>query len=163
MEKDRAVKNIALAALLLAGAAIAQDASAAGGPPGHGHGIGEPGDPAKASRVLRIEATDDMRFRPAAISVRRDETVKFVIVNKGALRHEFMLGTAKDLKEHAAEMLKNPEMEHDDDNAVSVEAGQSRELVWRFTRSGRIDFGCLIPGHYDGGMRGRVSVSTRHD
>ncbi len=155
----RSISYCLLSGLLFVSAGALADAGHAG----HGHGIGEPGNPAKVSRTLRIEATDDMRFRPASVSVRLNETVKFVIVNKGALRHEFMLGTTKDLKDHAAEMLKNPEMEHDDDNAVSVEPKQTRELVWRFTRSGRVDFGCLIPGHYEGGMHGRVAVRTRHD
>lgn len=131
---------------------------AAAGHAGHGHGIGEAGDPAKSSRLIRVEATDDMRFRPAAISVKPGETVTFVVVNKGKLKHEFMLGSTKDLKDHAAEMAKNPEMEHDDDNVVSLEPGETKRLVWRFTRSGRVDFGCLVPGHYDGGMHGRISI-----
>jgi len=133
-------------------------AHASAGHAGHGHGIGEPGDPAKASRVIRVEATDDMRFRPAAFTVKQGETVRIVVINKGKLKHELMLGTQKDLVEHAAEMAKNPEMEHDDDNAVTVLPGETKDLVWRFTRAGRVDFGCLVPGHYEGGMHGRVTV-----
>ena len=70
-----------------------------------------------------------------------------------------MLGTEKELKEHAEAMKKNPEMEHADENMVTVEPGKSGEIVWQFTKSGKIDFACLQPGHYDAGMKGAVSVS----
>lgn len=152
---------IAAAALvLLAGAAKAAPAGGAG----HSHSaadhpaIGEPGDPAKATRTIAITGGDDMRYRPAAITVRRGETVRLRVTNTGAARHEIMLGTADDLRAHAEVMQRHPEMEHEEPNAVSVEPGQTRDLVWRFTRAGRVDFGCLMPGHFEAGMKGRITV-----
>ena len=69
-----------------------------------------------------------------------------------------VLGTAKELREHAELMKKFPEMEHEDPNQLSVEPGKKGELVWQFTRVGTFDFACLQPGHFDAGMRGKVAV-----
>jgi uncharacterized cupredoxin-like copper-binding protein len=30
--------------------------------------------------------------------------------------------------------------------------------VWQFTQSGRFEFACLIPGHFEAGMVGTVTV-----
>lgn len=148
------------ALVLLAGAAQAGPAGGAG----HSHSaadhpaVGEPGDPAKATRTIVIAGSDDMRYRPAAVTVKRGETVRIRMTNKGAIRHEIMLGTPAELREHAELMQRYPEMQHEEPNAVSVDPGETRELVWRFTRAGRVDFGCLMPGHYDAGMKGRILV-----
>jgi len=129
---------------------------------GHGHGaeIGEPGDPKQVIRTFRLSAGDDNKFRPAVFTVRAGETIKFVLKNEGKLKHEMMIGTQDELKEHAAAMAKNPEMEHDDPNAVSVQPGKTGELVWKFTKPGEVHFGCLVPGHYEGGMVGKVIVNN---
>jgi len=127
----------------------------------HAHAIGEPGDPAKAGRTVEVLMTDEMRFVPDRISVRKGETVRFVVKNVGAIKHEFVLGRPKDLVEHAKLMQKHPDMEHDDPNGVGVEPGKTGELVWRFTKGGRIDFGCLHPGHFEAGMKGRIVFSDK--
>lgn len=103
--------------------------------------------------------SDAMRFTPSRVSVHRDETIRFVLKNQGQLKHEMVLGTISDLNKHAAMMVKYPDMQHSDPNQASVEPGQTGELVWRFTRSGTVDFACLQPGHYDAGMKGQVRVS----
>ncbi len=128
---------------------------------GHAAALGEPGDPkARGIRTVEIAMTDEMRFRPASLSITRGQTVRFVVKNGGALKHEFILGTADELTKHAAEMEKFPEMEHDDPNAISVEAGKTGTLVWKFTKAGtwEIGFGCLLPGHFTAGMKGKIVV-----
>ena len=125
---------------------------------GHATTLGEPGDPGQASRTIDVEMSDAMRFSPASIKVKRGETIKFVVRNTGQLKHEMVLGTIKELKEHAALMQKFPDMEHADPNMVTVEPGKTGELVWRFTRAGTFDFACLQPGHFEAGMVGKVSV-----
>ena len=132
---------------------------------GHAHthdsaAIGVPGDAAKADRTVNVDMTDSMRFNPASIAVRQGETIRFVVKNSGALKHEFVLGTEHELKEHYEVMKKNPEMEHADPNMVTVAPGKTGEVVWRFTRSGKVDFACLQPGHYDAGMKGAVNVAA---
>lgn len=128
--------------------------------PGHGSKpVGEPGEAAQATRTVEVDMTDNMRFTPADISVRQGETVRFVVKNSGAVKHEMVLGTAEALKEHYAMMLKMPGMEHSDDNMVSLAPGKTGEIVWRFTTAGKVDFACLQPGHYDAGMKGLVKVA----
>src|SRR6188474_2824372 len=102
-----------------------------------------------------------MRYSPAALTVKRGETVRFVVRNNGKLKHEMVLGTMQDLKVHAELMKKHPGMEHDDDAAVDVAPGKSRVLVWQFTREGEFHFGCLEPGHFEAGMVGRITVQSR--
>ena len=122
--------------------------------------IGKPGVAAKASRTVQIDMTDAMRYSPASVSVKQGETVRFVVKNSGKLKHEMVLGTEKELMEHYEVMKKNPEMEHADENMVTVAPGKSGEIVWQFTRAGKIDFACLQPGHYDAGMKGAVNVAA---
>ena len=124
----------------------------------HGAAVGTPGQSAGAKRTVKVDMTDAMRFNPSSIKVRKGETVRFVVTNSGKLKHELVLGSMSDLKKHADMMRKNPEMEHAEDNMVSVEPGKSGELTWKFTASGKVDFACLQPGHFESGMKGKVAV-----
>lgn len=121
--------------------------------------VGEPGQASAVTRTVEVRMSDDMRFRPGKISVKRGETVRFVVRNDGAVPHEFMLGEINALQEHAEVMRQHPTMEHDEPNAITVEAGQTGELIWKFTTPGRVDFACLIPGHFENGMKGDIRVS----
>ena len=122
--------------------------------------IGKPGVAAKASRTVQIDMSDAMRYSPASVSVKQGETVRFIVRNSGRLKHEMVLGTKKDLEEHYEVMKKNPEMEHADANMVTVAPGQAGEIVWQFTKAGKIEFACLQPGHYDAGMKGAVNIAS---
>jgi uncharacterized cupredoxin-like copper-binding protein len=155
------LRNTAFASLV---ALAAAGASASGTHAGdHGHEaddvIGKPGVATKATRTITVEMADSMRFTPADIRVKQGETVRFVVKNSGQLKHELVLGTEKELKEHYEVMKKNPEMEHSDPNMVTLAAGKSGEIVWQFTKAGKVDFACLQPGHYDAGMKGAVKVT----
>ncbi len=119
---------------------------------------GVPGTSAEVVRTVKVDMTDAMRFAPSSITVKRGETVRFIVANSGKLKHELVLGAIPDLKRHAAMMRKNPEMEHAEENMVSVHPGKSGELIWKFTASGKVDFACLQPGHFEAGMRGKVAV-----
>ena len=72
--------------------------------------------------------------------------------------HEFVLGTKKELDEHAALMVKFPNMEHDEPYMAHVAPGKTGEIIWTFNRAGEFDFACLISGHYQAGMMGKVRV-----
>ena len=130
----------------------------------HGHdeasAIGTPGQAASATRTVDVDMTDAMRFSPASVSVKQGETVRFRVKNSCQLKHEFVLGTEKELKEHYATMMKNPEMAYADKNMVAVAPGKTGKVVWRFTKAGKVDFACLQPGHYDAGMKGAVAVAV---
>ena len=122
---------------------------------------GVPGDSKKLARTVTVVMSDDegtMKFSPDRIDVKKGEQVRFIIQNKGALKHEFTLASVKDNDEHAKMMQKFPDMEHDDPNAKSVDPGKAAEIVWRFTKAGQFEFACLIPGHREAGMHGAVTV-----
>jgi len=131
--------------------------------------IGEPGKAADAKRTVTVNMLDSMRFTPQSITVKQGETIKFIVKNSGRLKHEMVLGTEKELKKHYEVMKKNPEMEHADENQITVLPGKSGELIWQFTMAGKVNFVCMQLGHYDAGMKGAVLVSkatgdaTAHD
>ena len=101
--------------------------------------------------------SDTMRFTPDAITVRRGETVRFVFRNEGKLPHEFVLGTKKELEEHAALMMKFPSMERDEPCMAHLPPGKTSQIVWTFNRAGEFDFACLVAGHYQAGMVGKIT------
>ena len=116
------------------------------------------GDARAAKRTIEIQMSDSMRFTPDRIEVKRGETVKLVVRNNGQMLHELVIGTKKELDEHAALMAKFPNMEHDEPYMAHVKSAQTGELVWTFNRSGQFEFACLIPGHYQAGMVGKIIV-----
>jgi uncharacterized cupredoxin-like copper-binding protein len=124
----------------------------------HGEGFGVPGRKADVTRTVRVSMTDAMRFTPSRVVVRKGQTLRFIVRNQGHLRHEFVLGTDAGLAAHAEMMKKYPDMHHSDPNMVTLDAGQSGEVIWRFTSDGSVGFACLQPGHFDAGMRGRIIV-----
>ena len=111
-----------------------------------------------ATRTIEIGMSDNMRFTPDQIEVKKGETVRFVHTNKGQVMHEFVLGTKAELDAHAALMKKFPTMEHDEPYMAHVPPGKQGEIIWTFNRVGRFDFACLLPGHYEAGMVGRIKV-----
>ncbi|WEX90474.1 plastocyanin/azurin family copper-binding protein [Sinorhizobium garamanticum] len=146
-------------------AALATTALASGNHAG-GHGeamaVGEPGNKADATQTIRVtmKETDDgkMIFTPSAFKVRKGQTIVFAIRNAGELDHEFVLDQEDKIMEHRAVMEKFPDMEHDDPNAIRLAAGESGEVIWKFTNGGMFKIACLVPGHYDAGMHGDVTV-----
>ncbi len=150
---------------------------------GHAHKVsfGKPGDPKRANRTVTV-IMKDYEYSIPALTVRNGETVRFVIRNEGEFLHEFNIGTPHMHEEHQEEMIVMFEhgmmtateinhemmkmdhskmgmkpMKHDDPNAVLVEPGKSAELTWTFKKSGRIQFACNIPGHYQSGMVGEIT------
>ena len=120
--------------------------------------FGQEGDPKNATRVIKVDMADTMRFTPSEITVQRGETVKLVATNRGQVLHELVLGTPEELKEHAEMMKRFPGMEHDEPHMAHVKPGTTGEIVWQFTKAGQFQFACLIPGHFEAGMVGKVTV-----
>ncbi len=119
------------------------------------------GDAKAVTRTVEVRMGDDMRFKPDRLSVRQGETLRFVVRNEGRAMHEFVIGTKAELDAHAEMMKKHPGMEHDEPYMAHVAPGQRGEIVWTFNRAGSFDFACLIAGHYDAGMVGRITVEPR--
>lgn len=151
--------TIVTAAMLVSGAALA-----GAGAPGHGHesySAGEPGNPKKPARTVVVtmrEGDGKMMFIPSRFEIKRGEQIRFKLRNVGELEHEFVLATTAENIKHAKQMAKNPEMEHDDPNARRVEPKKADDIVWRFTKRGTFEYGCLIPGHREAGMIGTIVV-----
>lgn len=122
------------------------------------HAFGKQGDPKNATRTIAIDMTDTMRFGPAEITVRQGETVRFVVTNKGKMMHEMVIGTLAELKAHGEMMKKHPGMEHDEPYMAHVSPGRKAEMVWHFTRAGEFHYACLVPGHFEAGMIGKIRV-----
>lgn len=130
----------------------------------HTHGnehrshAGQPGDPGNVTRTVNVSMNDDMRFKPSRLSIKKGETVRFVVRNLGKTQHEMVIGNSAELREHAEMMRKMPEMIHTGENQLSLEPGQRGTIVWQFDKPGTVDFACLVPGHFEAGMIGKIVV-----
>ena len=128
--------------------------------------VGEPGKKQNATKKITIIMTEtddgDMVFTPKIIDVKKGQTIRFVIRNKGEIDHEFVLDNRDGVMKHKALMEKFPEMEHDDPNSLRLEPGKKGEIIWKFTNGGTFEFACLIPGHYAAGMKGDITVTESH-
>jgi uncharacterized cupredoxin-like copper-binding protein len=151
--------------LIAAGLALGAAAFAHGGPAGPVRKEQKPwgiaADAKAGQRTIDVQMLDTMRFTPDRIELRQGDTVRLRITNRGAMLHEFVLGTQRQLDEHAALMARFPEMEHDEPYMAHVPPGQTREIVWSFNRAGDFDFACLIAGHYQAGMKGKLKVAAK--
>jgi uncharacterized cupredoxin-like copper-binding protein len=121
--------------------------------------FGRAADPKKAKRTIRVNMSDEMRFTPAELTVKESDVVRFLVTNNGKVMHEMVLGSMDDLKKHAELMRKHPGMEHDEPHMAHVAPGKTGEMGWQFTKAGEFFYGCLIPGHFEAGMIGKVKVS----
>lgn len=158
----QAAMTSALAAALFPALATAHGSAHPAKPPAAAEPVetrfGRSGDPARAQRIVKIDMSDAMRFSPAELTVAAGDTVRFVVANRGQVLHEMVLGTEQELAAHAEWMRKFPGMEHDEPFMTHVPPGQSGEIVWQFTQPGEFRFACLVPGHYEAGMLGRIRV-----
>ena len=118
------------------------------------------GDAKSAKRSIAVGMADNMRFTPERIDLRQGGTVKFVVRNSGKVMHEFVIGTKAENAQHAALMVKFPNMEHDEPYMAHVPPGKTGEIVWTFNRAGEFEFACLIAGHYQAGMVGTITVAA---
>lgn len=131
--------------------------------------FGEKGDPAKASRTIKIVA-EDIKFSMTDERVSLGETVTFSVTNKGEQPHEFTIGDAayqdyvRKMMTHMAEMgmdMASPEhaaMHAAVGNSVVVAPGETKSVTWRFSKAGSFLFACNVPGHSEAGMQGTIEV-----
>ncbi|WP_090043725.1 plastocyanin/azurin family copper-binding protein [Limnohabitans sp. 2KL-27] len=126
------------------------------------------------SRSITVNMDDQMRFTPSQIDVQAGETIRFVVRNTGQTTHEMVLGSEEDIRVHAAAMKQAsaagpaphegqshaPGHDHGTGIAISVAAGQIGELVVTFPKAMTLQMACLIPGHYEAGMRGTITVGA---
>ena len=151
--------------LVAASFAAISTGALASGSHGGGHSeetaIGKAGVATKTTRTVTVEMSDNMRYTPSEIQVKKGETIRFVVKNVGKVSHEMSLGTEKELLEHLEQMKKFPGMEHDEPSKITLKPGMQGEIVWQFTKAGAVNFACLMPGHYEAGMKGQVKVGAK--
>ena len=111
-------------------------------------------------RTIAIQMGDNMRFTPARIEVAQGETLRLTLTNTGKVMHELVIGTQKELAEHAELMKRFPNMEHEEPYMAHVAPGKTGEIIWTFNRPGEFDFACLLPGHFEAGMVGKIVVKA---
>jgi len=149
-------------------AAVAALVLAPGFAQAHGgaHGASDSGRPAKAkdaTRTVKLDASE-YAFSETALTFKAGETIRFVVSNKGKLKHELTIGTSEEQLAHAREMAAMSDMKHDEGehempaNSIHVSPGETRELVWTFAKAGKLLFACNYPGHSDLGMQGDIVV-----
>ncbi|WP_375551438.1 plastocyanin/azurin family copper-binding protein [Rhodophyticola porphyridii] len=159
---------------LLAAGILAISSAIALADPGHGL-PGEPGTAENVDRTIEIDMTE-MAFDPDVIEVQEGETIRFVVTNSGRFVHEFNLGTRETWRSHADEMrqmmqsgmmttreirhdrMREADMMHEDPNSVLLTPGDTGEVIWTFSGSGEIGFGCNVPGHLEAGMVGDIEI-----
>ncbi len=120
--------------------------------------FGVAGQAAAVQRTITLRMSDDMRFTPDHITVKQGETLRLRVENHGQTLHELVLGTPASLAAHQAMMQRNPNMVHNAPYMAHVAASQAGELIWQFNHVGEFAFACLLPGHYEAGMHGSISV-----
>ena len=141
-------------------------------------GVGKVGAEKDVRKVVRVSMYDNY-FKPSSIRVKKGQTVKFIIENKGEFVHEFNIGTKEQHIKHQPEMAMmtemgvlfpdyidmdqmmkmakmNPSMKHDHGNSVLLEPGDSGELIWQFGDNTDLELACNVPGHYEDGMVNKI-------
>jgi uncharacterized cupredoxin-like copper-binding protein len=147
---------------------------------GHAHGAEDAHDTHEAStntptqsalvvdRTVQVDMNDTMRFTPDLLQVAAGETLKLVVHNSGKLPHEMVLGSEAALKAHAIEMKQSAghsgghdHVSGNDMLALSVKPGETKEWVIKFDQAQTLQMACLIPGHFEAGMKGQVIVQDK--
>ncbi len=126
--------------------------------------IGMPGDRAKVDRTIEVSMSEnddgEMLFEPRELTIATGETIRFNITNMGELEHEFVIDTIDGNAEHK-ELMAKMDMEHDDPNSIRLDESGTGEIIWTFANEGTFEFACLIPGHYESGMHGPITVGEK--
>jgi uncharacterized cupredoxin-like copper-binding protein len=146
----------------------------------HSSGAGSVGKASEVSRTIDVVMMDNY-YEPENIDIKAGETVRFKIANKGSLVHEFNIGTADMHEGHQKEMVmmvqhgiiqggmlnremmkmdmgNGKTMEHNDPNSVLLASGETAEIIWTFPSDAEIEFACNVPGHYQSGMVGDITI-----
>jgi uncharacterized cupredoxin-like copper-binding protein len=119
-------------------------------------GLGQPSDASKVTQTIDIVMNDQMRFEPDTIRIKAGDTVRFFLRNEGETAHDMIIGSMDELKSHAEMMRQMTGMQHA--NMMTIDPGQHGGMIWQFDKPGSVDFACLVPGHLDAGMVGKIIV-----
>jgi uncharacterized cupredoxin-like copper-binding protein len=117
-----------------------------------------------ANKTISVTLTDAMKIKfGSPLDIYYDDIVRFVVTNEGNMQHEFSISSLAERKAHVAMMQKMPNMKHEGDNTLTLQATESGELTWHFTGKPRVIFSCNIPGHSEAGMLHMAMLKTKED
>ncbi|MEZ9834545.1 copper-binding protein [Vibrio breoganii] len=115
--------------------------------------VGMPAKGAKPDKVIHVILDDDMSITfKREIAIEPDDVVQFVVLNKGKLEHEFVIGSHEEQKMHREMMKDMGSHDHDMGNSVTVDPGKAKQMLWHFHGESTVELACNIPGHYEAGM-----------
>jgi uncharacterized cupredoxin-like copper-binding protein len=126
----------------------------------HSHGALVPAI-SQGMKEVRIEVDDTMRFSPAIWEAEAGLPIRIILINKGKVDHELVIGTEKEIVAHAKEMASPGAKGHHHTNEIAAKPGQQSELVWTFKKSGQYAMACFETGHYEAGMKGVINVVAK--
>ncbi len=128
-------------------------------------------DSGAEGRTVEVTMTE-LAFTPGSITVSAGETVVFHVTNEGAIEHEFRLSNPHRIEEH----LASGHADHNEGDAEAAEVGghdadadivlllgpgESGEVPMTFSEDTTVftEVACLIPGHYEAGMKGAIEYA----
>lgn len=133
-----AVVVAALVTALIAPACAGDDEDSAG-----------PTSSVAADQTVEITMVD-LAFRPEEVTVRAGTTVRFVFTNKGRIVHDATFGD--EAHQQAVESGREKRV------GVILNPNKSGDYVRTFTAPGTLLIGCHQAGHYESGMKIRLTV-----
>lgn len=95
------------------------------------------------------------------------ETIGFRVLNQGVVSHSFRVTRVEALEEYLSTTRSTPEQEEEaierldaQSTFMKVGPGDTRNLVVRFDTADPYDvIVCLVPGHFEAGMREDLSIT----
>ena len=142
--------------------------------------IGSKGKLSDVSRTIKVKMYDNY-YEPSTFNIKKDETIKFEVINAGELVHEFNIANAMMHIKHQPEMERLVENEillgdkidkdkmqkmaamdksmgHSHSNSVLLAPKEKGILIWKFENAVNIEVACNVPGHYQAGMIAAVNL-----
>lgn len=145
-------------ALLVAGCSGGGSTPAPSAPPSVAPSATPSAAPTAAATRIEVKLTDALRIEPASMTIPAGIPVTFVVTNSGSIEHEFVLGDEAAQAEHETEMGGSMGMGQDEEMAIGVDPGETKELTVIFPAAGSILAGCHVAGHYAGGMKATIEI-----
>ncbi len=121
--------------------------------------VGMPAMGAKPDKVVHVLLKDDMTITfKKEVKIEPNDVVQFVVMNLGKQEHEVAIGSAQEQLEHREMMKKMSNHDHDMGNAVTVQPGKAKQLLWHFHGDNAVEFACNIPDHAEAGMVKKINL-----
>lgn len=119
-----------------------------------------------AERTITVEMRE-FGYSPSTIKLVPGERVMLVVKNLGTVEHEFMAGrvamTGKGYEQDWLAMANSKhggghDMGHAGSGMRVAPNGNASASLVVPAEIGEFEFGCFVPGHYEGGMKGKLVV-----